>query len=129
MKHAQSQTLQPASDTALQLRILATCRLHNALTEHYIEARKFYVNLSVTEQHKLAGELALRLGMIEAVDCRARLLVHLGQIHGDLSHQITDQISTASATPELSGQLTGEPAQSQFIECLGEEEIYQGFKG
>jgi catalase len=129
LKHTWSQTSQSEVDTALQLRILATCRLHDALTEHFIKARKFFVNLTATEQRKLAEELASRLDRIEPVDSRGRLLVHLGQIHGDLSHQVADHISAGSDQMGPSVQTTGCPAQGQPIKHTNNTKLYHGVEG
>ncbi len=130
MKHAWSPTSQSALDAALQLRTLATGRLHDALTEHTITARRYFVGLTKTEQRKLAGNLAARLGMIAPADSLARLLVHLGQIHGDLSQQVANHLSTSSSRIGLSVQITRDPAhKSQPIKYIRAAKIYQGVEG
>ncbi len=129
MKHAWSQTSQSALDAAIQRRILATCRLHDALAEHNVKARKFFVGLTAAQQRKLAGKFAAKLGMIEPVDSRARLLVHLGQIHGDLSRQVTGHVVTSSSTTGLYPPISGAPAQSQPPECGKGANPYQRVEG
>jgi catalase len=129
LKHAWSQTSQSARDAAIQRRILATGRLHDALAEHNVKGRKFFVGLTATQQRKLAGKLAAKLGMIEPVDSRARLLVHLGQIHGDLSRQVAGHVFTSSSTTGLYPPISGAPAQGQPPECGKGADTYQRVEG
>jgi catalase len=129
VKHVRSQALQSASGTALQLQILATGRLHDALAQYYIKGRKFFVGLTATEQRKLAGKFAAKLGIIEPVESRARLLVHLGKVHGDLSCQVAGHIFTSSSATGLSPPISGAPTQSQSPKCGKATDTYQGVEG
>jgi catalase len=129
LKHAWSQTSQSALDAAMQLRILATCRLHDALAEHSVKGRKFFVDLTAPQQRKLAGKFAAKLGMIEPGASRARLLVHLGQIHGDLSRQVAEHHVTRSGTAAPYAKIPCETAQKKPSAHAKVKDIYQGVEG
>ncbi|MDZ4138036.1 catalase [Porphyrobacter sp. MBR-155] len=85
MKRPMSQEARLAGDVAIQVRALAAGRLHTILTEHYTKARCVFLSLSEGERHRLANAFATKLEHIEPGPSRLRLMVHLGQIHGDLA--------------------------------------------
>lgn len=85
MKRAQPQAMQSSADAALQYRILAMGRVQAALGAQCLKARAFVLSLSPSAQRSIAAGFAIRLGRIEQPALRARLLVHLGQIHGELA--------------------------------------------
>jgi catalase len=95
MKRPMNLEARLACDVAIQARALAAARLHNILTEHYTKARGFFLSLSEAERHRLANAFATKLEQIEPGPSRLRLMVHLGQIHGDLAggveHSFADQ--------------------------------------
>lgn len=88
MKRPINRDVRLAGDAAIQLRALAAGRLHNILTEHYTKARGVFLSLSEMERHRLANAFATKLEEVKSAPARSRLLVHLGQIHGDLADEV-----------------------------------------
>jgi catalase len=95
----------------LQLRILATGRFHDALSEHHIKARAHFLGLTEPERRKLVRAFAARLALIEQAAPRGRLLTHLAEIHGDLSRLVARALSTSPSPARVAPRVTRDPAQ------------------
>lgn len=129
MKQAWSQASQSAADAAVQRRILATGRLHDALTAHSLKARAYFLGLTETEQRKLARNFAARLGLIGQAAARARLLTHLGEIHGDLARRVARAFLNSSSPARLAPKVIGSPAPNAPVHIAQVLEPCEGAEG
>lgn len=72
-----------------------------SFSDHYSQARQFYVSQTSTEQKHIADALAFELSKCERPDIRQRLVAHLVNIHAVLAGTVADGlgIETPKAMP------------------------------
>jgi replicative DNA helicase len=68
-------------------------------------------------------------GMIEQAASRARLLAHLGKIHGNLCRHVSNHAFTNSIPTGLAPRITGDPAQNLRAGSWKCSKICQGVEG
>jgi len=110
MKRPVDQEARLASDTAIQLRSLALGRVQNTFTGHYTKARAFFLSLTEAQKRGLSAAMIVRLEKIEHAAPRARLLLHLSQIHGDLSRRVARGFQKKAGAMRSLPQFTGSPS-------------------
>jgi catalase len=59
-------------------------------SDHYSQARQFYVSQTAIEQTHIANALVFELSKVEREDIRARMVSHLRNIDGELAAKVAD---------------------------------------
>jgi catalase len=59
-------------------------------SDHYSQARQFYISQTDVEQQHIADALVFELSKVEKVEIRARMVSHLLNIHADLATKVAD---------------------------------------
>ncbi|MDB5736026.1 MAG: catalase [Alphaproteobacteria bacterium] len=70
-------------------------------SDHYSQARQFYVSQTVVEQNHIANALVFELSKVERPDIRARLVSHLRNIDGDLAATVADGLGLDLPAPAV----------------------------
>jgi catalase len=64
-------------------------------SDHYSQARQFFVSQTVVEQTHIANALVFELSKVEREDIRARVVSHLRNIDADLAGTVADGLGLA----------------------------------
>jgi catalase len=65
-------------------------------SDHYSQARQFYISQTDVEQQHIADALIFELSKVEKVEIRARMVSHLLNIHADLAKNVVDGLGLKS---------------------------------
>ncbi len=59
-------------------------------SDHYSQARQFYISQTDVEQDHIANALIFELSKVESVDIRSRMVAHLLNIDEDLAKEVAE---------------------------------------
>jgi catalase len=68
-------------------------------SDHYSQARQFYVSQTAVEQTHIANALVFELSKVEREDIRARMVSHLRNIDADLAAKVADGLGLDLPAP------------------------------
>lgn len=84
----------PADEAGAKLRVRS-----ETFSDHYSQARQFYMSQTKVEQTHIAAALTFELSKVETPAIRARLVAHLLNIDSDLAQQVADGLRLKEMPP------------------------------
>jgi catalase len=90
-------------------------------SDHYSQARQFYISQTEVEQQHIADALVFELSKVEKIEIRARMVSHLLNIHPDLAKKVADGLGLkempkpADAAKPTRQELSRSPALSILL--------------
>ncbi len=77
-----------------------------SFSDHYSQARQFFISQTAIEQKHIADALVFELSKVERPDVRARVVSHLLNIDNDLAGAVADGLGIDPPTPAVAAKPT-----------------------
>ena len=106
-------TSYPVQESGLKVR-----ERSETFSDHYSQARQFYISQTKAEQHHIADALIFELSKVERADIRTRLVSHLPHIDAVLADRVTkglglhEKVKSIAAAKETRMDLPASPKLS-----------------